>query len=294
MDGTFYPSNSYGLERKEMPQIDYNKLDDFKEHLANNNVSYTEDLQVNLDLIKPSQKEIDVGKSRKMLETAPKYVLVRPVVLSKDMYLIDGHHRWYANVLGGRQSINAIVVDMNARELLKLASDYNSIKTEQKACVAYFGRFNPPTKAHQAIVKQLSECNIDSFVSTSRSESVDNPLGYEFKHELLNEVFAKAIYCPMSVDNPMNMVEALIEDGYTDITFWAGKDRADHYTEAFVEYTEYTNIIVRELSDIDNISGSDVRASVMNGDYSAYRNSIAEMRDALRYDVYTKLSNILL
>ena len=293
VDGIFYASNSYGIERKDMPQIDFNHMEEYKQYLIDNGTSYSSE-NVDLNAIKPSQKAIDVGKSLKMLGTAPKRVLLRPMVVSKDSYVIDGHHRYLANVLSGTGRVNIIRVDMNAQELLTLSLEFKHVAGDIKECIAFFGRFNPPTKAHQEIVSIMQEANVDSFVSTSNTEDdTRNPLLYDYKHDLLTEVFNKELYCPMSVNNPMQMLESLIDDGYTNIEFWAGSDRVEHYKDIFAEYNEYVNITVNMVEHVQSTSGTELRASVLNEDLTYYRDNIAEMSGARRYDVYSRLKNIL-
>jgi len=98
-------------ERKELPQIDENE--DLKKNLNITPSSKT------IGELKPTQKDFDENKVLAMI--AGGFKRPNEYVISKDGYLLDGHHRWAASLetLGEHQSVPVYEVDMNMDELIK-------------------------------------------------------------------------------------------------------------------------------------------------------------------------------
>lgn len=106
------------MARRQLPQIkDHNAfLEDLKEQgietstERNPNNTYT-----------PLQNELDPEKIKKMKT----YTDMKPIIVSKDNYVIDGHHRWAA-----QDTVDALKIHMNHDELLKMLQTKPYIKKE--------------------------------------------------------------------------------------------------------------------------------------------------------------------
>ena len=96
--------------RSELPQIDDNE--DLKKDL---NITPGEKT---LGELKPTQKDFDENKILTMI--AGGFKRPNEYVISKDGYILDGHHRWASSLetLGVDSIVPVYIVDMNIRELL--------------------------------------------------------------------------------------------------------------------------------------------------------------------------------
>lgn len=114
---------SLDMQRRSLPQID---IEAMKKDLAG---KYTE-TNLKTSALVPTQKHFNFDK----VDVLVKKPTNRPIVVSRDNYVIDGHHRWLSNhATSGR--VNAIVVHKNAEELIDYLNktDYTKTKTLKEA-----------------------------------------------------------------------------------------------------------------------------------------------------------------
>lgn len=124
----FYPKQSLGIKRKDMPQIEDKDQDHFLSWLTTKRVKWAK-AKSSPTQMKPSQSEISIDAAQALLDTkSPK--LNKPVIVSKDNYVIDGHHRWYAHDLNKTDKIDVIRVDMRGKELIDLINMYDRVKSK--------------------------------------------------------------------------------------------------------------------------------------------------------------------
>lgn len=122
--------NSLGYKRKEMPQINKEDLRDIlsyvKSKYGESAITYE---KRQLDSIKFSQKEVNFLKVYEKVAT--NNWQKRQYLVSKDNYLIDGHHDASAGLLRiGSFDVNCIIINLPARELIQEA---NKLKNTYKA-----------------------------------------------------------------------------------------------------------------------------------------------------------------
>lgn len=152
-DTNLFCGDSQGIPRQEMPQFKGNAIDPEFEHafgvdkngeidvtqgfldkLKADGVKMTEE-RVPAAQLKASQNELRGEKVAGMTEAAlaGKYDPTKePIVVSRDNYVVDGHHRWAASValdaqdgrLGDDVSMPVIRVDMPILDLLGEAKGY--------------------------------------------------------------------------------------------------------------------------------------------------------------------------
>lgn len=108
---------SKGYFLQNMPQIPVSKNDDFKKHLEQHNIK-TFETMVNPYDLKPTQKEFSSEKISKMNVDK-----VSPIIVSKDNFVLDGHHRWLKHV-GENKLVPAIVVDATSSEAYHHAKEF--------------------------------------------------------------------------------------------------------------------------------------------------------------------------
>lgn len=81
-----------------MPQIETGKLAKAFSIIKKSGVPITTGT-ANVDTLKPSQKDIDMGKVNKIkqgFDDRSSVKDIKPFIVSKDGYIVDGHHRWMA------------------------------------------------------------------------------------------------------------------------------------------------------------------------------------------------------
>ena len=109
-------------KRSEMPQL--GATNDFLHQLQNHKVKFH---YTNVDSkdLKASQGEFNKDKIHSIIHDPQK--TKSSVVISKDNYVIDGHHRWAANYNTGKKT-KAVKVHLPVLELLKLAKTFPTTK----------------------------------------------------------------------------------------------------------------------------------------------------------------------
>ena len=108
------PSIGLDLDRDLLPQI--NKPKDFLNMLDKKDIPYKEEM-VDPDTLKSIQTEFDKDKIANIM--LDPYNLMG-IIISKDNYILDGHHRWVAAYNKGIK-IKATRVDLPILELISIA-----------------------------------------------------------------------------------------------------------------------------------------------------------------------------
>jgi hypothetical protein len=113
-----------GSKADALPRTDHGTVhafDAFAGHMKARGIKVTEGTAPAKSL-KASQNELDFGKMSSMAATPSFDAKKVPVLVSKDGYVIDGHHRWGAQMIRDRSGAVATrVVDLPARELIREA-----------------------------------------------------------------------------------------------------------------------------------------------------------------------------
>lgn len=123
----FIPRNAYkhlDNERQELPQIPNDKLDDFIRYLEQQKI-IVKKVTVKPSLLKPAQKHINKEKVQFFISKEGKKDLIKPVIISKEGYIIDGHHRWLAWFsLYRNKPIHALFIKCSINKIIEIANDY--------------------------------------------------------------------------------------------------------------------------------------------------------------------------
>lgn len=109
-----------GIPRSEMPQIKSSDMPEFIEYAKGKGVSVTTSKAKVSDL-KPSQKEVNPDQVAQMPEGA----LRKPITVSNDNYVLDGHNRWARLLqLDGNNVIDTVELGLKAKEALALMHSF--------------------------------------------------------------------------------------------------------------------------------------------------------------------------
>jgi len=116
-----------GISRELLPQISKRDIPKFIRILLKHGVNITADV-VPAFAIKPLQQNANKEKLRKMQPDIYKFDQ-DPFIVSDDLYLVDGHHRWLI-IKGANKNapVRIIHVHLPINHLLKLANAYQGTR----------------------------------------------------------------------------------------------------------------------------------------------------------------------
>lgn len=120
--------DSLGITRAKMPQIHNDLVSEFLEGLKKQGISVRPET-VSVSSLKPTQREMDRSKVEGMLKSAPDRALNKPIIVSNDNRILDGHHRWAAKMSRNpveRQQVWR--VGLSIRKLLERASSFSKVE----------------------------------------------------------------------------------------------------------------------------------------------------------------------
>jgi len=113
------PENSLNIPREDLPQVPANKFYDFLDSLDNTNF---ESVEVEARDLKPIQSELDTDKADKIW--AENAYSNMPLLISKDNYIIDGHHRWFAVLRNApAKKIKCVKMDANVKDCINIVNN---------------------------------------------------------------------------------------------------------------------------------------------------------------------------
>ena len=121
------------LPRSELPQIKSTDMDDFKGWLEQVNVEWDETNET-VGELEPIQAEINLEKVNWMMQNKSEEELGsgKPVIISSDGYLIDGHHRWFSlREMNPEAEMSVVLIDKPVQELLDLMGSYPKVSYKE-------------------------------------------------------------------------------------------------------------------------------------------------------------------
>lgn len=104
------------FHRKDMPQIKTGDLMRGLELVQRSGIELTKG-KIDPKRLKPSQHDIDLDKAKQIRN---KGNFKKPLVISRDNYIVDGHHRWKASTLANMNTVDFFRIDLNMRDAVKL------------------------------------------------------------------------------------------------------------------------------------------------------------------------------
>lgn len=119
------PKIGMTFSRALMPQIDSDKLDDYLSYLKEKNIEYTKQKLPTKEL-KATQMEFDTDKVCEMMQSPSGN---KPIIVSSDGYILDGHHRWLADYNKNKDSSSkVVVVNLPILELMRISKYFNNVE----------------------------------------------------------------------------------------------------------------------------------------------------------------------
>ena len=129
-------SKSLGVPRDKMPQINSKDVGEFVKYLKDKGVETSPSI-IDVSKIGMTQKDINVDKVKDLLGVE-KSNLAKPVIISNDNYILDGHHRVVALYNVDKNfKLKTIKVDLGIKDLLNVAKDFP--KASYKGITEYIG-----------------------------------------------------------------------------------------------------------------------------------------------------------
>tara|TARA_R110000803_G_scaffold8194_2_gene26386 strand:+ start:146 stop:508 length:363 start_codon:yes stop_codon:yes gene_type:complete len=106
--------------RKDMPQVNTQNLSKALD-IAKSKVRVTKGMTV-AGSLKASQKELIPSKVQGISKKYNKPTDMKPIIISKDNYIIDGHHRWGAAIYkwGEDTKIPTFTLHLNRKDAIEL------------------------------------------------------------------------------------------------------------------------------------------------------------------------------
>ena len=157
---------------------------------------------------------------------------------------------------------------------------------KQKRAIFTFGRFNPPTAGHLAMIeaghKMYPEHDVLIFPSwrhTPKDSPNKNPLPPDIKISVMTSLFSPyMVVSDSSVVSPHHVIPYLAERQYSDVVFIVGSDRAVEFSNRWIPYAseEFDKAsVVSTLSRVDEnftnkISATAARVSAINNDITQF------------------------
>lgn len=124
-NGIFYPGNTLGIARGDMPQITTEHFPAFVDSL---DVRITKTKQ-SISSLKPIQKEINIEKAEVIKRKQGELIKQKPIIISSDNYVLDGHHRWLAILLMDKNAnVPVVKINMPIRQLLDAAHNFDKVE----------------------------------------------------------------------------------------------------------------------------------------------------------------------
>lgn len=108
-----FVSGGFNIARSEMPQL--NDIDAFIDHIERSGILAL-NIELRVDSLKPTQIEYDQSKVDSMIGKD-----LGRIVVSNDLFVLDGHHRYFAAAQSGVKTIKAVLVDTTINKLLSAA-----------------------------------------------------------------------------------------------------------------------------------------------------------------------------
>src|ERR1700733_10046894 len=117
----YLPKNSLNFPHSEMPQISKQNLMEFIDWIENRG-TLVQYIDIPVSMLKSSQDKIN---TKKIGSFTIEQATSNPLIISKDNYILDGHHRWIKILNKNPQSIvEAYRINLPFTELLQLSRTY--------------------------------------------------------------------------------------------------------------------------------------------------------------------------
>lgn len=116
--------NSMNIPRREMPQIKRKHISEFLASLKEQGIRVTM-AELSVEQLRPTQNEINVDKVKTKCDKFMSGEFPKPFIVSKDGYILDGHHQLFAlKSINSKELAKCYVIHLDMNTLLKLAHKF--------------------------------------------------------------------------------------------------------------------------------------------------------------------------
>ena len=165
-------------------------------------------------------------------------------------------------------------------------------EAEGKHVAFTFGRMNPPTVGHEALLNATENAGRDYKIFLSQTQDAKkNPLDYQTKIKFIKMMFpehANNIIVDSNLNTVMKVASHLYDLGYRNATFVAGSDRLDAMAQLLKQYNgvegkshgfynfdmlDFKSSGEREdgAEGVSGVSATMARSAAANGDFEAFK-----------------------
>lgn len=150
------------VPRRNMPQIKTKHLDKFKDWIKSQGFSTKKEYIFIKDL-KPTQKDFNIKKVVELLNNKDSDKLKKVILVSKDNFILDGHHKWLAHFnMDENKKLEVLKIDLDVKDLLEKAKEFPKVRYKDIEDNIY-KKTDPKLKF--AILKILSRLKYNYFSS---------------------------------------------------------------------------------------------------------------------------------
>jgi len=115
-------NNSLGINRDVLPQIDKDQLENYLEYLESYDIPFDIEFQP-VATLNSAQSHIDTNKVKEIMKNEDS--LDTPIIVSKDDYILDGHHRALAAFnLDKESEVPVVKVELALDELINISNEF--------------------------------------------------------------------------------------------------------------------------------------------------------------------------
>lgn len=126
--------NAKRKEKGKDPKTEVDATKEFIAHMEKRGIKVGKPTTMRSDKLKATQRNMEGQKVGGMMNAKDKKFLEEPIFVSRDGYVVDGHHRWAANLgldmkdgkLGNNYRQRVIVLDAPISKILKEANRFTS------------------------------------------------------------------------------------------------------------------------------------------------------------------------
>lgn len=310
MSDLYLPQHGLNIERSSLPQIKSTDLPDFINWLANKKQVTSTTTEVPVASLYPTQGEYNETKIRQFMSKGSDALKERPILISGDYYIVDGHHRVIALLnLDKNDYVPVIQVHMNVADVLAAAKEYPKSNTKplledfktkmkDKHKVIAFGRMNPPTTGHAKLVDKVHEVaeknHADHEIILSHSQDEKkNPLSQAQKIEHAKKFFPKTNITGSTKEAPtiFHHAEKAYKRGVTHLHVVMGSDRVKEFKDALTKNNgkfdkdghgyQFKSITIHSAGERDpdaegteGMSASKMREAAKGDDFESFKKGV--------------------
>lgn len=306
------PKTGLNIARASLPQVKSTDVPDYLRWLSQHKHYTSFKTEMPVASLFPSQGNFNQSKIRAFM-THKRDELRKPVIVSADYFLIDGHHRWLALLnMDPTDTIPVIMVHAKVLDLIAATKEYPksftknvvesfAVVTEaaEKHTVVSFGRFNPPTAGHAKLVHKVHEVaqehHADHHVILSHThDNEKNPLSPADKLKHAKRAFPGTHVTVSSPKHPTIFHHAALlhKAGTKHLHVVVGSDRTKEFHDSLHKYNgtfdkeghgyKFNSITVHsaghrdpKAKGVEGMSASKMRDHASKGNFSEFKKGAA-------------------